>query len=537
MLILYSLLTLVPLSIVSVSFYAKSKNLLEKKSTETAQQTLSEVSEKIDGTLSAISKQLNLTGQNKFITTLLISKNEAQQNELEPIVMNVLQAEKTDVKRTVGDFVDTIYLRSNSGKSYSVGSNTALEFDEAFQIMPFEFDYIPQWAFFTDRNRMACNLKIFDKSTGTEIGRLILTLEVRKVTKLYEQFPHDDFYITNANNIVVSANDDSKIGKLINLHLQTNKVSLTQKSRYSDFQYVYLIPSKPGQIITKQAFFSVYVTLISWFAVILITFWILRRVSAPIMRLTRLMRKAEKEEYGLMNDVRTTDEIAVLCNGYNQLVMRTQELIEKNYKSGLLQKEAELAAIRMYINPHFLYNTLEYISILSRTKEGSDHIPDIVQNLGGIFRFSIAPGDTFVPLKTEIFFVEKYLQIHQLRYGNRLHFEIDVPDTYKSIPIPKLILQPLVENAFVHGIDRLQIEGRVVVRAYEADFKLIIEVENSVGNPVEAPEHHDERKGLGSGLQNVNTRILFHYGHDYGVTLLQETNITIARVTLPITFH
>ncbi|QGQ99505.1 HAMP domain-containing protein [Paenibacillus psychroresistens] len=536
MLLLYSLLTLIPLIIVSASFYAKSKNLLEKDSTETAQKALLDASDRMDNFLKGIAKKLNQTAENdpkknSLINSLLLSKVESDQKELEPIVMRLLLAQKDDL-------VDTIYLQSLIGKSYSVGSKAPLQFEEAFRIMPFEYDYVPEWAFFTDGKRLACNLKLFDKRSGADIGRLILTLDPKKVTSLYEQFPVGNFYITNASsNLILSANDETQIGKLLNIHSQTNMVALTQKSRATDFQYVYLIPSKPGQIITKQAFFSVYVTLLAWLAVILITFWILRKINVPITRLTRLMRKAEQEEYNLMQDIRTTDEIALLCHGYNQLVSRTQELIEKNYNSGMLQKEAELNAVRMYINPHFLYNTLEYISILSRSQEGSENIADVVQNLAGIFRFSIAPGETTVPLETELLFVNKYLLIHQRRYGKRLHYEIIVPESLKSIPVPKLILQPLVENAFTHGIDYMHKDGHVIVRAYEEDFRLVIEIENSVGDPSETHEHVYERKGLGSGLQNVNARIHFHYGPEYGVALHKETNITLARVNLPITFE
>lgn len=535
MLLLYSLLTLIPLTIVSVSYYAKSKNLLERKSTETAQAELVEASEKIDTFFRTVAKNLYTTAQNtavqnSLINSLLLSKEESDQKMLEPVVIRLLEEQKDDL-------VDTIYLNSLEGKSYRVGSDTPLQFEEAFEIMPFQYDYIPEWAFFTDGKRLALNLKLVDKSSGMDIGRLILTLNARKATSLYAQFPVGDFFITDAtSNLIVSANDENKIGKLLNLHNRPDSVALTQKSRYTDFQYVYFIPSKPGQIITRQAFFSVYVTLSAWLAVVLITFWILRKINVPIVRLTRLMRKAGQEQYNLIDNITTNDEIALLCHGYNQLVNRTQELIQKNYNSGMMQKEAELNAVRMYINPHFLYNTLEYISILSKTPEGARHVSEIVHNLAGIFRFSIAPGETAVPLETELLFVDKYLLIHQRRCGTRLHYEIILPDELKAVPIPKLILQPLVENAFIHGIDHMHKDGHVIVRAYEEDFRLIIEIENSAADSTAAHEPVYERKGLGSGLNNVNARIHFYYGQDYGVVLLKKTDITVARVTLPITF-
>ncbi len=246
------------------------------------------------------------------------------------------------------------------------------------------------------------------------------------------------------------------------------------------------------------------------------------------------MRRAEREEYQLVQDVSTRDEIAMLCHGYNQMVRRTKILIDKNYKNELLVREAELKAIRMYINPHFLYNTLEYISIMSQKPEKAKFVPDIVQNLSSIFRFSITPGEKFVSLETEMAFAEKYLQIHQYRLGERLQYRLALPEMLLQSAVPKLILQPLVENAVIHGIDRLQGGGRIEIEAREEDYKLVIEIRNSV--PPEKADgslsiRQSARKGLGSGLENVNARVRHHFGNVYGVKLSREDEDSVT-VTL-----
>ncbi|GGD57193.1 sensor histidine kinase [Paenibacillus nasutitermitis] len=533
MLLSYSLLTLIPLSIVSVTYYMKAEGLLEKKSTQAAQETLDAAAVKLDGLLSALSRTMYNIGTNQLILSLLEYPDHVQHDKLKQAALNLLQGEKEEVTQKIGDYIDTIYLKDMKGNVYSLGSKSAMAYSKAFDIMPFDYDYIPEWALFTDRGRMACNMKLFDKSTGAEIGRMVLMLDADKIPGFYSQFERNHFYVTNSNNVIVSAAEKQSIGKILNVQNADKVVALTQKSRYSDFHYIYLAPAKPGEIITKQAFFSVYVTILAWLSVIVITFWMLRKVTVPITKLTRLMRRAGKEDYALMDGIHTQDEIAVLCHGYNHLIDKTQEHIEKTYKAELLQKEAELKAIRMYINPHFLYNTLEHISILSRSPGTVSHIPDVVGNLADIFRFSIYPGETIVTLATELMFAEKYLQIHQYRYKGRLQYEIDIEEELRNMTVPKLIIQPIVENAILHGIDKHPEGGRILITVYEENLNLIVDVENTVCEE-EMETVGDRRKGLGSGMENVNARIVFHYGNGYGAQLIRYNERTVARLTLPI---
>lgn len=241
------------------------------------------------------------------------------------------------------------------------------------------------------------------------------------------------------------------------------------------------------------------------------------------------MRRATREEYQLIGAIKTRDEIGMLCHGYNTLIRRTEELIEKNYKSEIAVREAELKAIRMYINPHFLYNTLEYISVVSQSPGKAKYVPEVVKKLSNIFRFSIMPGNSFTPLSTEISFVETYLQIHRFRYAERLRFSIDLPDMLRNVAVPKLILQPLVENAVIHGIDRLPAGGRIDIRIREDRYQLVIEIEND--SPL---ADGSEKQGLGTGLENVKARIRHHYGDGYGVELEQSERSTLVTVRMPI---
>lgn len=550
MLIIYSLLTLVPLIVVSTTFYYRSSQLIGKKATEDAQQKLGAAATAIDAPLLAIKKRILEVGERDTIQSYLklyqLTDANATYDEnrfhLLERVKNVLQVERDELKRIVGPFVDNMYLITPDDRVIGIDGSRTLQYPSAYRLLPFEFERMPEWAFFTDDKRMVCDMKIFgaDKTLDTDIvlGQLVVTLLPSGLQNVNADFAPGTFYITSSDNIVLSASDANEIGSVLDVRGPATQLLIRQKSQYADFRYVWLATPGTGKVVEKLALFSAMLTLLAWLAVLVVTYMILKRVTDPIQRLTRLMRRAEKEEYQLIQDVATKDEIATLCHGYNRLVLRTKDLIDKNYKNELLVREAELKAIRMYINPHFLYNTLEYISILSQNPGKARFVPDVVQKLSSIFRFSIMPGEKFVSLETEFAFAETYLQIHQYRFGRRMHYAIVLPDMLRQVAMPKLVLQPLVENAVIHGIDRLPDGGRIEIEAKEEEYMLVVEIRNPA--PPAEPDRatgpgRPGKKGLGSGLENVNMRIRHHFGDEYGVKLSRDAEGTATvKLRMPI---
>lgn len=543
MIIIYSLLTLAPLIVVSATFYFNSKRIVEHNEDQSFKQTFSETSDKIDGVLKAFAGQASDIGDNRLVYTLL--RNAAspdkyplmssEHSTLEEGVSEMLQIEFDDMKRGIGDYANAIYLFDAEGKHYSAGSNPDVQYKEALNIMPFEKQGVPEWAFFVDHRRMVCNMQVIDPVTGTHLGLLVVMLDTAKVRELYGTYPQDSFFITNASNVVMSADDPESIGQMLAKAEKSKTITTESQSKGTSFKYVSRIPiSDASKGIRKLAWFSIAITLVSWISVMVITYYVLRRITSPLTTLSRLMRDAQKENYQLIENFGSHDEIAMLCNSFNKMIMETRDLIQKAYKAELIQKEAQLAAIRAYFNPHFLHNTLEYISILAKSKEKIDLIPTLVKNLSSIFRFSIAPGEAFVSLDVEMKFAQIYLQIHQYRFEDRFEYKLDIPDHLKQISVPKLILQPVIENAFKHGIDHIRQKGRIEIRAYESKFDLVIEIED---NGRSAAEGTAKTKGMGSGLNSIESRIKLHYGERYGLERLQGAQGMLIRLHLPILLH
>lgn len=550
MLIIYSLLTLIPLIVVSTTFYYRTSHLIGKKATEEVQKELGSVATAIDAPLLDIKKRMLEVSEQEPIQSYLKlyqqtgsnSTNDGNRFNLLERVKDVLQVERDELKRTVGPFVDSMYLITPDDLVVGIDGSRALRYPSAYRLMPFQFERMPEWAFFTDDRRMVCAMKIFGvgevPDTDVLLGQLIVTLHPSELQNAYADFAPGTFYITNSDNIVLSASDSNEIGSVLDVRGPVTQLQIRQKSQMADFRYIRLATPGADKIVVKQALFSAMLTLLAWLGVLVVTYLILKRVTDPIQRLTRLMRRAEKQEYQLIKEVATKDEIAMLCHGYNQLVLRTKDLIDKNYKNELLVREAELRAIRMYINPHFLYNTLEYISIMSQIPAKARYVPDIVQKLSSIFRFSILPGEKFVSLETEFAFAEKYLQIHQYRFGGRMHFSIVLPDMLRQVAVPKLALQPLVENAVIHGIGRLPDGGSIEIEAKEEDYMLVVEIRNPAPRAESDCSSDSDRlgkNGLGSGLENVNMRIRHHFGNAYGAKLSRDADgkVTV-KIQMPI---
>lgn len=546
MLIIYSLLTLIPLIVVSTTFYVRASHLIGKKAMEDVQQSLNKAAIAIDAPLFAIKKRMIDIGDDERIQSYLKLANAAStdngmlehERTLLLQVQDQLQIELDEEKQKIGPFVEDIHLVSLSAKSASADGDSALKYPAAYGLLPFEFNRMPEWAFFTDARRMACDMNVYESGTDLVLGHLVVTLEPSGLQNRLVDFPANTFFVTSSDNVILSATDEKQIGSVLDVRGPERQLLIEQKSQYADFRFVHLAAPGAGSVLEKQAIFSAAITLIAWAMVFLATYVILKRVTTPIQMLTRRMRRAEQEEYQLVKLPNSQDEVAMLCRGYNRLVARTKDLIDTNYKNELLIREAELRAIRMYINPHFLYNTLEYISILSQNPAKTIHVPDIVQKLSSIFRFSISPENTFVSLETELSFVEKYLAIHRYRFGDRLRFEIVLPEMLRNAAVPKLILQPLVENAFIHGFDRLPDGGRIEIAVREEYYELVIEIRNPVPSlPPQASPAAAGRMGLGSGFDNVNARIRHHFGNEYGAVLVRGEETAIVTVRLPVQLY
>lgn len=255
------------------------------------------------------------------------------------------------------------------------------------------------------------------------------------------------------------------------------------------------------------------------------------RLVRPIRHLQMKMKRVQKGDFAERAKVTTSDEIGQLTEGFNIMVSEIDRLVKEVYEGKIRQRDAELDALQSQINPHFIYNTLESINSLAMDRH-QDEISDIAVNLGRLLRYTVERKERFVFLRDEISFVEAYSQIQASRLGNQLQVEIDVELGHDYLMVPKLILQPFIENAIEHAMTSERLTVRLMTRI--EDDRLVIRVQDDGAGmsreTMERVEKHiytspreqvDRRrfgeKKKGYALRNVHWRLFLLYGEGCGL--------------------
>ncbi|MFD4704428.1 sensor histidine kinase [Gottfriedia sp. NPDC058432] len=251
-------------------------------------------------------------------------------------------------------------------------------------------------------------------------------------------------------------------------------------------------------------------------------------ITRPIKKLTNTMKNAKMDELKINKESAASLEIIELNRTYNQMVENTNHLIQVVYEKELLRSQTELKALQAQIDPHFLYNTLNAL-YWSLDDRGEEDLAEIVIAMSGLFRYTIgnANSSEWVTIQAALDQIERYLQIMKMRLGERLLWEISVEPNLLTIKIPKLLIQPLVENAIMHGIESSREQGIVLVkikRINDSSNLLVTVQDNGPGINREAlnalnlaikNDNVSSFKGMGMALTNVNKRIKLYYeGYD-----------------------
>mgnify|MGYP001450510946 CR=1 FL=1 len=242
------------------------------------------------------------------------------------------------------------------------------------------------------------------------------------------------------------------------------------------------------------------------------------RLTRGIRLLIHHMQSMKMDPTGKPVEITGSDEIAALQAQYNSMMDRIRELIEEVYKAQISKQAAELKALESQINPHFLYNTLDTIKWMGM-KMKADPIVSMVDALSRFFRLSLNSGREFTTVEREIGHVKAYMHIQSIRFGSRIACYYEVDEAALGAKVLKLILQPLVENAIVHGIQsRDDGCGAIWIRAKREDRRLLFEVaDDGPGISEEGMEAILRGDGRGYGARNVHQRIRLYYGAPYGL--------------------
>ena len=298
------------------------------------------------------------------------------------------------------------------------------------------------------------------------------------------------------------------------------------KSGFTGWTYINIIPYGnifQRIIILRSIMLSIF-GLIFIFTVYL-SMRLARSLTKPIEDLTLKMKQVEMGELEMVHEetavLQRTDEIGVLQNDFTMMLQKIDTLIKEDYTKQILIKDAQIKALQAQINPHFLYNTLDSINWLAKIN-GQQDISIMVESLGNLLRSAISGKEPIISLAEEVQLLKDYLTIQKMRFGERLQYRLDIDRKWLGLRVPKLVLQPIVENSINYGLETTLDECRITVEAFpDADCLKIKVTDNGPGIPKEVLEKlaqgEFKPKGSGLGLQNIDHRIKLIFGEEFGL--------------------
>lgn len=248
-------------------------------------------------------------------------------------------------------------------------------------------------------------------------------------------------------------------------------------------------------------------------------------ITKPISRIKKAMKLMERGNFHIHIPERGRDEFGHLIRMFNHMNGRIQTLIEENYASRLREKEAELMALNLQLNPHFLYNTLTtlyWIALENNQREMSL----IIRNLADMLQTTTRNKKETWPLRTDLDWLNKYIYIMSSRFENLFHVQIDVEEGLQDMEVPKLFLQPFVENAIIHGLAEKEHGGTITIKGWkDGDMVLFSVADNGIGIGKEQIDNMKTGRIHSTGMPNVEKRIKLLYGPQYGFDIHSSEGI------------
>ena len=390
--------------------------------------------------------------------------------------------------------------------------------------------------FFIDLNYSAIS-ELCDQSTvGTKGYAFILDAKGNTVYHPQQQQLYNELQTENIS-LIMDTDEDTVLtgtgndGKLYS-------ISRSEKTGWTvvDCTNVKELLSKSRQAQSVYVLTAIILVIVA----LLFSRFMARSITLPIQKLRDSMKKVQEGDFSVSDVVvDSKNEIGSLTKSFDVMTHRIHELMEQNVHEQEEKRKSELKALQSQINPHFLYNTLDSIIWMAEGKK-NEEVVLMTASLARLLRQSISNEDEVVPIANEVEYARGYLTIQKMRYKDKLEFQIEVDSSILYIPLIKLVLQPIIENAIYHGLKYKESKGLLIVKGFMKDGNAVLQViDDGVGMDEETLAHiYDKHKvnyhSNGVGVYNVQKRLKLYYGEDYGITYTSELGKgTTATITIP----
>ncbi|TVX99836.1 cache domain-containing sensor histidine kinase [Cohnella terricola] len=557
------ILVLIPLAVVGILSYVKSSEIIRQKVSESDLNTVTQIGQNLEFMFDYFNDTFLFMMQSEEVRQFLKMRTDtdpARYDEQKSITEKLL----TNLPN-MKTFVHSIQLEGlNGNRLQARGSVRPIQPDRIAEILNSKGKAV--WSLNevllgdgTVKKVISYEREIKDiNNISNALGVLQMNMDLDAVRRLLESRLSGDidgFYLVNENNdIVASTNakhESQRISDIIGGPLAMEGVQgyLELKIHRTPYMVAYdkidplkwhvlhIVPAhellKENQIIPRIIIVTILITFVLCAG---IAYLFSRQIILPIRKLSSLMSQVEGENFKAHITVTGNDEITQLGVSFNKMLVRLQELISEVYTEQINKKEAELKAFQAQINPHFLYNTLDTIYWMSRMEKAYE-TAELVQSLSKLFRLSLNSGREITTVRDEVEHLRHYVVIQQKRYEDMIDFQISVEEEALDAHTVKLVLQPFVENAIVHGVEKKGDSGTIRVEIKREHDDLVFYIfDSGDGVNLEDIQHlleHNGENNKGFAIKNINDRIQLYFGAQYGIEFMNRPEGTVVKVVQP----
>jgi two-component system sensor histidine kinase YesM len=540
------ILIIIPLVSVGAISYVKSSQIIQHKVSISNLHTVSQVGNNIEYILQDIHDISLYIIQNDEIRDFLKLSNESDEK--------TIREKKITLDRTLmylvssKKYINSIYIKGFNGVTLDTkGIVNQLDSETVEKIHELKGAYIWIYNKITGYDNVTIDaislVRILRdiNNINSNLGILKINIDEKAIADIYRDkvIGNGDFMIVDENDRIISAINKNKLNQkaipaISDFDFYNNKEGYFETTidnkgylvtYYNidnlNWRVINFIPIE--EILSENAIIKdvVLVAIIICFAICTVMAFLFSvKFLKPLKLLCAKMKKVENEDFDVYMEAKSNDEISMLINSFNKMSNKLKELINQVYAVQIKQRESELKALQAQINPHFLYNTLDTIYWMGRIEKAFDTCK-LVEALARLFRLSLNRGEEITTVNNEVENLRSYVVIQQKRYENMINFSIDVDENTLNYKTVKLILQPLVENAIYHGIEKKGGRGNISVQIKEEENKLLYcVIDDGCGvntEKIKALLSQSDTQIKGFGIKNVNDRIKLYFGEEFGI--------------------
>ena len=519
-------------------FYYTSKYIIMNKEIEYTNENVISTSRYITLYADKLKNIINLLSVDADVRNFLISGNEDSKKSIEKMIYSILDSNKG---------IKNITVIGKNGNIVSSDKNNDMKISENMMKEKWYVDAINNSdmpVFNPSRKNSTSSMnsalwflsisRDIKNSKGENLGVIVFDIKY----EILERYLNSISFGKQIDNIIVDKNNNIIYYKDVKCFADKKCLAKFSEKNKNKDTYLYETQientnwnlrslANTNDLVTLKKNFShivIIIFLVSLAFSSIITFIVITKILRPLIKLENHMQNFENNLREFHLSEKTGYEIQNLVEHFNVMVEKIKYL-----------REYEIKALHSQINPHFLYNTLDTIIWMAEF-EDNEKVISITKSLANYFRLSLSNGHEKIPLKDEIMHTKEYLFIQKQRYEDKLSYFFNIEDeSLLSIEVPKIIIQPIVENSIYHGIKNLSGNGIITIDVYRQNSTVNISVkDNGIG--FEKAKQFKKSKTGGVGFQNVDKRIKFYYGKNYGVFINKDNKTKGAEVIIKIPF-